>query len=127
MPTASVTATAYINNLPVNVPVYKQYFAGTGVTETINNPGNDDPETYPPVTTALAASNSCDAVQQCAAFAANARTVYYSFDVHYLITEKEYECVAYLDRNYDSGAFNVQNADVGPVYGYYLATFVGGG
>lgn len=120
MPTATVSGSGSTENF---VAVYTQYFAGTGVTEETNNGGNDDPP-FPPVTTALAVSNSCDAVQQCAAFAAESNNMYESFDVHYLISEKEYECVAYYDASSSPSDFNVQNADVGPVYGYSLDSLV---
>jgi len=92
---------------------YNQYFFSTGLKENANNPGTPG---APPFTTTFPAGDFCSTLQECAQ-----NTVmggYYSIDFHFLISEDVYECTAYYNANSDPGYFNVQDEDVGQVYGY---------
>ena len=102
--------------------VYTQYFFGYGTTENVNNPGNDQPG-FPPLTTMIAGSvPDCSAIAACAEYAAEGTNIYYSFDLHFLDEEEEWQCVAYYDQNSDPAEFDVPNTDVGRVYGYDIAS-----
>jgi len=95
------------------------YFAGQGLTENTDNPGNVG---YVPETVDFPGDlSACEAIQQCA----NAAQIYpgtaWSFDIHFLVIEQTWECVIYYDFNLNPGFFNVENCDVSQSYGYTVA------
>jgi len=99
---------------------YYEYYSGSGYTENTDNPGNDDPSQYPPVTTTIAGtSDTCAVIQECANIAGNDNNVYYSFDVHFLESAQIWQCVQFYDPA-QSGYFNVANSDVELAYGYTI-------
>jgi len=117
------TCTAFqgpVVTIPGATASYTRYFAGRAVTEAANNPGNDQ-SGYPPITTTIAVSSgACGAAKACATFAANGNNVYDSYDLHLLIAENVYQCVAYYDPNSDPAYFNQANADVGGSFGFNI-------
>jgi hypothetical protein len=94
------------------------YFAGQGVTETPDNPGNSG---YFPATTDFPGNlTTCEAIQECAIQAALYPNTAWSFDIHLLVTEQIWECVVYYEWNLNPGFFNVENCDVSQAYGYTI-------
>jgi hypothetical protein len=101
--------------------VYSVYYSGSGFTENTNNPGNDEPESLPPITTTYpGTTDPCTAIQACAQSSSNDLLSYYSFDLHYLASTQEWECVSYFDPNTAPSYYNVPNPDVMIAYGYSL-------
>jgi len=99
---------------------YKQYYAGTGVTENYNNPGNIIPASFPPLINYIDGStDACDAISQCASLTYdNGLHYYYSFDLHFTISNHTWECVQFFDGNNDPSYFNQADPDVSVAYGY---------
>jgi hypothetical protein len=91
---------------------YKQYFSGSGVTLDPNNPGNN----YNSPITLSYGGTRCEAANHCANVGATAN--YYSFDLHYLKQQQEWQCVLYFEGNKDTAYFDVEDSNVGEVYGY---------
>jgi hypothetical protein len=91
---------------------YKQYFSGTGVTLDPNNPGNN----YNSPITLSYGGTRCEAANHCANVGATAN--YYSFDLHYLKSQQQWQCVLYFEGNKDTAYFDVEDSNVGEVYGY---------
>ncbi len=60
----------------------------------------------------------CTVIQECANTAVNDAFAYYSFQVYYLKSQKQYVCVAYANPNTDPSYFNVANKDVTAAYGF---------
>jgi hypothetical protein len=58
----------------------------------------------------------CEAANHCANVGATAN--YYSFDLHYLKQQQEWQCVLYFEGNKDTAYFDVEDSNVGEVYGY---------
>lgn len=100
---------------------YEKYFTGSGVSEDPNNPGNLNPDTNPPKTTRfpdIAESDCTAAVGRCAGNAAGDPAIYASFDVHYLVSEKQWECTIFYGQNLDSDYFDTEDCNVAAAYGY---------
>ena len=102
---------------------YDFYYSGSGYTENIDNPGNDAPDSYPPLYTDFPGTlDVCTAVQACADQSDNDPTNYYSFDLHYLCSNQTWVCVQFYDDAGDDGTdssyFNVPDDDAVAVYGY---------
>ncbi|KAI9801279.1 MAG: hypothetical protein M1833_002849 [Piccolia ochrophora] len=95
---------------------YRQFYTGSGFTETDSNPGNVNPG--PSQTTIPRGTPVCDALVACANYAANVARDYYSFQLYRLRSTGVYTCRAYRDRNADPAFFNVPNPDVDVAYGY---------
>lgn len=134
---AAVTATG-----AGGTTIYTQYYSGSGFTENTNNPGNLNLADFPAFTTTLCVSphflrtlvniltNSyvpnfssgtdpiCTVIQECANSAASDALGYYSFQVYYLKSQKQYVCVVYANSNTDPSYFNVANKDATAVYGF---------
>ena len=106
---ASISAVLLGPGEPV---VYKQYFSGRGVTLDPQNPGNNYNS---PITVAYGGTR-CEAATHCANVGATAN--YYSFDLHYLNDQKQWQCVLYFEGNKDAAYFDVVDGNVGEVYGY---------
>jgi hypothetical protein len=102
--------------------VYKEFFSGNGVTESLSTPANS--AKHLAVTYELPDTDACAALQDCATKADPATGTYYeSFDLHYLESEGTWECVVYYGKqNATANAryFNVTDADVGTVYGFSI-------
>jgi len=100
--------------------IYKEFFSGNGVTESPSTPANS--VKHPAVTYELTDTDPCAAVQDCASMADPASGTYYSsFDLHYLESTANWECVVYYSKQTaaaDAQYFNVTNANVGTVYGF---------
>ena len=65
----------------------------------------------------------CDAATECADLANNPNSsdiysIYYSFDLHYLVSNGTWECVLYWDPNADATYFNVSDPDAIFTFGY---------
>jgi len=60
----------------------------------------------------------CTVIQECANTSANDALGYYSFQLYYLKTQKQYVCVSYANPNTDPSYFNVANTDVTAAYGF---------
>lgn len=113
--TASPSSCASISAVlvgPGEPVVYKQYFSGTGVTLDPQNPGNNYNS---PITVAYGGTR-CEAAAHCANVGATAN--YYSFDLHYLNDQKQWQCVLYFEGNRDAAYFDVEDGNVGEAYGY---------
>jgi hypothetical protein len=111
----------FANFGPIN---YNQIFQGVGAVEIDNNPGNVNAnQGYPPFTTYFDGSyTDCRAVKACAdATALHPRQQYLSFDLHYLIASKQWECVSSLQPQLCPQYYSQVNADVSVVYGYSVA------
>lgn len=106
---ASISAVLLGPGEPV---VYKQYFSGNGVTLDPQNPGNNYND---PITVAYGGTR-CEAATHCANVGATAN--YYSFDLHYLNDQKQWQCVLYFEGNRDATYFDVVDGNVGEAYGY---------
>jgi hypothetical protein len=132
-PSTTVTATATATTTEVaNCPaftaatspfliVYSVYYSGSGFTENTTNPGNDLPNNYPPLTTTYPGTmDPCTAIQTCTQDSYADPDAYYSFDLHYLASTEEWECVSYFDPNISPSYFNVPNPDILIAYGYSL-------
>lgn len=116
--TSSSSPTSTVCIPPVQLQtLFIKIFTGTGVTESPSNPGNA-PSTDPPLVTYFDSTYSdCDAVSACGEFTYQP-DFYSSFDVHWLIAEQQWECIAYASPQIDPSWFNVVDGDVGVVYGY---------
>jgi len=90
------------------------------VTESPSNYGNN--AKTPSVTYELTDTDPCAAIQDCANTADPSSGTYYnSFDIHYLESTANWECVVYYGKQNataDAQFFNVTNANVGTVYGF---------
>jgi hypothetical protein len=96
-------------------------FSGTAIREDLNNPGNVDAAAgFPPITTYFPGTyTDCQAVQACAdATALNPGQQYLSFDLHYLKSTAQWECVSYLQPQTCASYFTVADSNVGADYGY---------
>ena len=94
------------------------YFAGQGLTETENNPGNLG---YTPRYRNLpGVLSTCDAINACAVQASLYPGTAWSFDVHLLVSAQTWQCVIYYDWNKNPGFYNVANCDVSQSYGYTI-------
>jgi len=60
----------------------------------------------------------CTVIQECANTSASFAFGYYSFQLYYLKSQKQYVCVSYANSNTDPSYFNVANADVTAAYGF---------
>jgi len=123
--TATTTITEVVNcpsvTLGGGILVYSVYYAGSGFTENTNNPGNDYPDLNPPITTTFpGTTDPCTAIQGCAQNSVHDPGAYYSFDLHYLASTQEWECVSYYDQNTAPSYYNVSNPDVVIAYGYSI-------
>lgn len=101
--------------------MWKIYYAGQGVTEDPNNPGASG---HPSKVTELSGNlTACDAIQQCTNLCDTDLDIElsYSFDVHYLESTDQWECVRYYELNNGPSSqtyFDINNCDVREVYGY---------
>lgn len=98
---------------------YDFYYSGSGYTENTDNPGNNDPDSYPPLYTDFPGTlDVCTAVQSCADQSDNDPTNYFSFDLHYLCSNQTWVCVQYFNDAGYGNYFNVPDDDVVAAYGY---------
>jgi hypothetical protein len=91
------------------------YFQGTGKTESLVNPANTDNSFQ--VSTFPDTGDDCDAQQSCVYWLIS-YYAYGSFDLHYDMTTKLWNCVIFDQANTDSTYFNVANPSVGHAYGF---------
>ena len=91
--------------------------------ENTMNPGNDFPDTYPPIYVSITGTyDMCSAASDCAQLGANQNPgPYYSFDLHYLASNATWECVLYYDPNSDPTYFNVVDSDACLSFGFSYA------
>ncbi|OCF33225.1 hypothetical protein I316_04966 [Kwoniella heveanensis BCC8398] len=100
--------------------VYTQYYSGSGIIETDNNPGNDN-DSYPPKQLNIPGTTAQNAaIQQCASFSDDnvLNDLYFSFQIYYDDSVDNWICRAYYDPSSDASYFNVPNTDANPVFGY---------
>ncbi|KAI9889659.1 MAG: hypothetical protein M1814_005060 [Vezdaea aestivalis] len=95
---------------------FTRYFAGSGFTEDIDNPGNLFPFAHRQSTYIVASSSTCEALADCAYFVQ--QIDYKSFDLHFYQSQGMWQCTAYFDKNSDSTFFSVKNYDVSEAYLY---------
>jgi hypothetical protein len=101
---------------------YTRYYKGSGFTENHNNPGNPgDNSSSPPVTVNYPATQDiCTAATNCASYAITLPETCYSYDLHFLTSQNQWECVLFYDATNNAGYFNVPNSDVAVGVGYYI-------
>ncbi|OCF42467.1 hypothetical protein I317_03712 [Kwoniella heveanensis CBS 569] len=119
--------------------VYTQYYSGSGIIETDNNPGEwlpkdkqwiirsnyslerNDNDSYPPKQLNIPGTTAQNAaIQQCASFSDDnvLNDLYFSFQIYYDDSVGNWICRAYYDPSSDPIYLNVPNADANPVFGY---------
>ncbi|KAK3641775.1 hypothetical protein LTR56_011102 [Elasticomyces elasticus] len=108
--------------------VYLIYFSGTGVTESLENPGNGDPNNPPQFYELDGSLSDCDAINTClqlyqAALYGGFGNWYSAVDLHYRISTNKWECVKFYGRvggekNQRTSYFDQASDDIGNVYGY---------
>lgn len=106
---------------------YTIYFDGTGVTENTANPGNTGLITLAPETFTFPGDLSlCAAAEKCAGQGTllGLLKLFYSFDLHFVETACEWECVLYSGANTNATYFDVANSTIGAVAGYSGALVV---
>jgi hypothetical protein len=100
---------------------YIRYYKGSSFTENYNNPGNVGVSNFPPVVQNYPASQDvCTATTNCAAEASILPEIYYSFDLYFLTSQNQWECVLFYNGNSDPSYFNVPNSDAAMGYGYII-------
>lgn len=102
-----------------NTWLYSEYYSGSGYVASASNVGNNALPSFPPLKTTFPGSlTDCQAVVACAQTAVEAPDNYWSFDLHYLTTSGQWECVQYINGNEDVSAFSVKNTAVSKAYGF---------
>jgi hypothetical protein len=86
--------------------VYTKYYSGSGFTENFDNPGN---KVNPSQTLDIDGNqNGCEAADTCAAYAVSLPYgAYFSFDLHFLVSQDKWVCTCCFDNNNDPSYFNV--------------------
>lgn len=107
----------YTIDVSCSVSDYSIYHVGSGFTQYAA--AHTLPQAAPISSTFTGNVSACDAALRCQQAASDNR-LRGSFDLHYLRSSSEWECVTHQESNTDPRAFNVSNTDVVVGYGFYM-------